>query len=424
MSNRVKITRKDLRRVLKEQIGLAQAPQAGGKIVQLDPVSVMLLSSWAKRSNEDPDGDGRFIIDSENSADFNEWFQQTWLTLAELWSDPSALSRLRAAGSLRENVGAFISRLPMAARAAFSLLALGASAIGVYKLISVIERLSSSNSERELVRNRMAMISDLIDRGCEVEADLSMSTSGGDTGSSTGTGSIDHESTVAVQSGGILIVRNCQQPGQRQVHHQQSLSAPGEPGYMGRYPPVSQHSDVQLSERTSTLLGIISESGERVDEGLWDLIRGKTQPRERVTFGDGMSHADTRGYQSTSLEDAEFALAVALVGWIESNTGWSGPSAEGALADFDREGWLGIADSDGAGPWAAVIASVGPSISSQAGEVLSEWKRSNYIVTSEPDILSGGQRPKQGIWLRWYGFKELRRARDQSRQSASMKYSF
>jgi hypothetical protein len=288
-------------------------------------------------------------------------------------------------------------------------MALTASAIGIYKLMNIIERLSVSKSERSLVRSRMTMIRDLALRGCEVEADLSMTTAGGDEASSEGTG-IRASSEIDVRSGGKLVIRGCQQ----QMSGIPPMPGRGEPGYMGRYPEGFGDMDPD----------IMSEGDLKIVEGLWDLIRGKTQPRERVTFGDGMSHADMSGYQSTSLEDSEFALAAALVDWIESNTGWSGPGTEGALADFDRDGWLKIADSDGAGPWAAIIGSVSPFISDQASDVLSEWRRLNYIVMSEPDIFSGGRRPMRGIWLRWYGFKELRRARDESRQSASMQYSF
>jgi hypothetical protein len=153
-----------------------------------------------------------------------------------------------------------------------------------------------------------------------------------------------------------------------------------------------------------------------IKEGLWDFLKGKTEPRERWHDASGMSHAGMTGYQASSIEHSEYNLAVELVNKINSSTMWHGPSAEGIMADYDREGWLQILNESGAGLWAQALSSVGAADAQRADDVLEQWERSNYIVRSEPDVFSRGQRPRKGVWLRWYGFKELQRAHGRGKE--------
>ena len=162
----------------------------------------------------------------------------------------------------------------------------------------------------------------------------------------------------------------------------------------------------------------------KMEEGVFDFLRGKTEPRGPWKDATGMSHPDMIGYQPESVDSAAYDLAVALANRIESYAaGWSGPESGGATADYERAGWHRIADPTGQGHWDAVLHTVGPATADQAEAVLNQWEKDGYIVRTEPDVLSiKGLGRASGIWLRWGGYQALRRARDAGKKSASIQY--
>ena len=159
---------------------------------------------------------------------------------------------------------------------------------------------------------------------------------------------------------------------------------------------------------------------EELMEGrMWDYFRGMTEPRGPWKDATGMSHQDMIGYQPISADKAAHDLAVALADRIDDHaSGWDGPMHP-SMADMEKGGFHRI---DG-NHWNAVLEAVGPATAAQAEAVLDKWKKDRYIVTTQPDVFQlKGFGPTSGIWLRWYGYKEMKHLRDKGKQSASIQY--
>jgi len=175
------------------------------------------------------------------------------------------------------------------------------------------------------------------------------------------------------------------------------------------------------------LRNAILQEMNRIEEGMFDFLKPRGGRWKDAT---GIEHNDMGGGPGpVPLDRASHDLAVELANRIETHaSGWSGPESGGMTADYERAGWHRIADHTGQGHWTEALHSVGPHTAAQAEAVLEKWgdyPGDGFITRVQPEVLRmQGQRPDSGIWLRWSGYKEMKRLRDESGQSGSMQYSY
>lgn len=182
------------------------------------------------------------------------------------------------------------------------------------------------------------------------------------------------------------------------------------------------YGQVTLEQMKHIHRAVLQEMRAMEEGKMWDYFRGMTEPRGPWKDATGIEHDDMIGYQPISADKAAYNLAVALADRIDKHVrGWDGPRHPG-LADMEEDGFHRIDGSH----WDAVLEAVGPATADQAEAVLNKWKEDRYIVTTQPDVLITkgyeGYGRVSGIWLRWYGYKEMKQARDEGKQSASIQY--